>query len=1152
MSLLIQANEAFKNKNYVEAYEIYQKAKGLYKFDFLDFNISLCMNKIGNNKLLLNDISKINHTQNIVTVDIIIPIYNALEDVKNCINSLYEHKTYNFNIIAIDDCSDEETKNYLEKESKRRGFKLLRNKENLRFTKTVNRGFKESKGDYVVLLNSDTIVTPRWIEKILACFDSDPKIGIVGPLSNAASWQTVPVRDDKEFGGWLVNEIPNGYSVEEMGMLVETISKKLYPKVPSVNGFCYVIKRELLDKNGSLDEEYFPTGYGEEDDFSIRAIDAGFKIAVADDTYIFHAKSKSYTHEVRAVLSVKGRKALDAKHGKERLKELVNNWKAEPTLPTIAKHIESYMQIATTNKKVVYTAIFGNYDSVKEPEYINKDWDYICYTNNKNLKSETFTVKYVDAIFDNQTKNARMIKILSHIFFIGYDYSLWIDGNVMLRGRNIEALIKNNKSGDYISLHQHVKRDCVFDEVQACINAKKDNPDLMLKQLDKYRKEGFPTKIGLVETAEIVRQQNHKNTKRLNLLWWDELNNNSIRDQLSFNYICWKNSFHYSVMEGIQWLDPYFNIYKHGNKNIQSNIQKVAIVIVIQNLNITNIEKMIDNLIKTTNYPKYKIILTNTTNNLDIDNILNKLKNIHNEVKIMGSCKGKSLVNAKNYIAKKLISPYICFMDENCKVIESNWLQLLMYELAQNNQCVIAGPTIIDDNYKILSSSIQIKQRDRHFVEAKDRKKLGGTGNVYAVSDKCILVEKDAFMKVNKFSCKYDSRNATIDLCFKFLKHDFNTRFVLNAQIIDKSTILSEKEQLISSHSLRADWEKSDIFKKDINNLSSKKKISIIPQYQGNGTYTSTGFIRLVYPYSSLKTNYNIGIHKNIKEVIKTKPDIIIIQRYSININDFKEIRSKLKDSKIIYDIDDDLITHFEDDKNKVETIKYFLKNSNKVTVSTENLYLEYKKYNSCIYKVNNLLNSNIWDSSIFPLKEYKTVNILYMGSKSHYEDFLLVENDLIKLKKHYRDKINIDIIGVMDKKMYTNKEYFNYITPPEFARNQYDEFVKWITKENRWHIGIAPLENTSFNSKKSYIKYLDYSALGLLTVASNIVPYTDIIKDGINGVLVDEKESWFEKINELIVNINQIKKVATLAHKEFNEQHIITNGKTLIHILDN
>ena len=562
MSLIQKANQCFKNKNYGEAYRLYEQAKMEYGFSFLDFNMEMCKKKLGDNKLLPTTVftTKLNNSNKIV--DIILPIYNALEDVKHCIDSLYEHKTYNFNLIAIDDYSDAETKEYLEKEAKQKGFKLLRNEKNLRFTKTVNRGFRESNGDYVVLLNSDTIVTPRWIEKILACFESDEKIGIVGPLSNAASWQTVPVRDDKEFGGWLVNEIPKGYSVEEMGMLVETVSQKLYPSVPSVNGFCYVIKREVLDTNGSLDEEYFPTGYGEEDDFSIRAIDAGFKIVVADDTYIFHAKSKSYTHEIRAILSVKGRKALDAKHGKERLKELVNDWKAEPTLPKIAKHIKSYMQIATTNKKVVYTAIFGNYDLIKEPEYVNEDWDYICFTNNKDLKSETFTVKYVDAIFENQTKNARMIKLLSHIYLIGYDYSLWIDGSVKLRGHNINELVEINLKEDYISLHQHVKRDCVYEEKTACLIARKDDEALMHNQIAFYELEGMPCNYGLFETAEIVRKQNDVNVKLLNMLWWHELNKNSVRDQLSLPYVFWKNKFDFFAMEGNQWIDKYFHMYK--------------------------------------------------------------------------------------------------------------------------------------------------------------------------------------------------------------------------------------------------------------------------------------------------------------------------------------------------------------------------------------------------------------------------------------------------------------------------------------------------------------------------------------------------------------------------------------------------------------
>ena len=83
--------------------------------------------------------------------------------------------------------------------------------------------------------------------------------------------------------------------------------------------------------------------------------------------------------------------------------------------------------------------------------------------------------------------------------------------------------------------------------------------------------------------------------------------------------------------------------------------------------------------------------------------------------------------------------------------------------------------------------------------------------------------------------------------------------------------------------------------------------------------------------------------------MIVSTPKYLVIQRYSISIKDFKKIKSMVKDIKIIYDIDDDLINHFKDDYNRVKTIKYFLINSDIVTVSTNNLLLEYRHYNSNI-----------------------------------------------------------------------------------------------------------------------------------------------------------------------------------------------------------
>jgi GT2 family glycosyltransferase len=170
--------------------------------------------------------------------------------------------------------------------------------------RAANQGLRATTAEYVVLLNSDTIVTQGWLQRLLECGESDPRIGIIGPLSNAASWQSVPLL--QAGGDWATNPLPDGYSVDDVAEVVSSSSRKVFPRVPFINGFCFVVKRSLMDTIGYLDEEMFPEGYGEENDYCLRAADAGFELAVADHAYVFHAKSRSYSHERRHLLRKPG------------------------------------------------------------------------------------------------------------------------------------------------------------------------------------------------------------------------------------------------------------------------------------------------------------------------------------------------------------------------------------------------------------------------------------------------------------------------------------------------------------------------------------------------------------------------------------------------------------------------------------------------------------------------------------------------------------------------------------------------------------------------------------------------------------------------------------------------------------------------------
>lgn len=251
--------------------------------------------------------------------DIVICVHNALEDVKICIDSIYNKTNFEFQLIIVNDGSNKETSEYLQKiKRENSNFNLIENCEPLGYTKSANLGLKTSTSEYAVLMNSDVIVTENWLSQLIECADSDENIGMVGPISNAASWQSVPNRFDSN-GDWAINQLPSNITLDEYSLLVKSISEKKYPRVNLLNGVCTLIKRKVFDEILFLDEINFPMGYGEENDFCLRAIDANFELVIDDSTYIFHSKSKSFGHQKRKELSKAGNEVLIRKYGEERL-----------------------------------------------------------------------------------------------------------------------------------------------------------------------------------------------------------------------------------------------------------------------------------------------------------------------------------------------------------------------------------------------------------------------------------------------------------------------------------------------------------------------------------------------------------------------------------------------------------------------------------------------------------------------------------------------------------------------------------------------------------------------------------------------------------------------------------------------------------------
>lgn len=277
--------------------------------------------------------------------EVIVCVHNSPQDVELCLKSLRDTLRAQDRAIVVDDGSDDETRIICEEitSSCADKFTLIRRSEGSGFCRAANAGLRASRADMVILLNSDTIVCGDWIARMEACMQANWQIGIVGPLSNAGGWQSVPQLPTKE-------RPANPISADAASLLkfhrYASVYKQNfpYPLVEQINGFCMGLSREVIEKVGYFDEVAFPMGYGEESDLTFRALDAGFLCAVATDCFVYHAKTKSYSSEDKEKFNQSGQVQLKARHGVERVQIAVKNTHQNPILAAIREDAADYFR----------------------------------------------------------------------------------------------------------------------------------------------------------------------------------------------------------------------------------------------------------------------------------------------------------------------------------------------------------------------------------------------------------------------------------------------------------------------------------------------------------------------------------------------------------------------------------------------------------------------------------------------------------------------------------------------------------------------------------------------------------------------------------------------------------------------------------------
>lgn len=351
----------------------------------------------------------------------------------------------------------------------------------------------------------------------------------------------------------------------------------------------------------------------------------------------------------------------------------------------------------------------------------------------------------------------------------------------------------------------------------------------------------------------------------------------------------------------------------------------------------------------------------------------------------------------------------------------------------------------------------------------------------------------------------------------------------------------------------------SDVYRpqKAIKNAKAVRRerpiLMIIPEFSNNMP-SPCSYLRLLNPLykSSLQDEFEIRFG-SIDTAQALRPDVIILNRVpSIDIVDLIEFIRFLKENgiKLIYDIDDYLLQLPESHpevhvyKPKQAIVLRLLAEADLVWTSTSKLQQELQPLCRDVQVFENYLEPELLANKtthryVESRKSSARFQILYMGTSTHSADLSLVMSALDKLHQE-GFSFTLNLIGITD-------------SPPDFPwihsipvdeKSSYPLFIDWLRRLGKFDLGIAPLQENSFNECKSAIKFWDYSSLGIATLASNMGSYANLIHDSIDGYLADNTTaSWYSKFKEVFEKADRLESIVENAQNSLKNFYRLLDG---------
>ena len=1019
-------------------------------------------------------------------VSIVVPVYDGPENLRRCVDSVLLHTNTPFELILIDDCSpDPAIGALLENYKAQSAVRVLRNPVNQGFVCSANAGMQASQQD-VVLLNSDTEVPPRWLQKLTIAAYSDPKVATVTPFSNAAGAFSVP-----EIG---VNApIPFPFTTLKMARLTERLSSRAYPEVPTGNGFCMFIKRQVLAEIGDFDEQNFDRGYGEENDFCMRASKAGWHHIIDDSLFVYHRGSSSFRGEKERLLK-ENRATLDRLHPDytRLVREFTTSSKINRLRSAIGERLRTGASDLHLDKPRVLVILHEGSGGVPvtNVDLVGRMGDtHQCF-----VLTSTGTEMILRAWQDGHAVEKQRWKLPGNwsaknycneaarpVYFqvltaLGIDlvhihhlFKHSFDAPRLCRQLGIPVILSFH---DYYfvcpSIHL-LDQNAVFCGGQCTPGLQQCTiPSPMLRDLPmlkKYLPEWREQVAQILDCCDAFVTP-AESVRDIHLSAFPQLK------QKPFWVIEYGRDFRpmASVATAPQPGEP-VRILAAGNLDHHKGTHFIR-----------------------------------QLKELDTEGVLefHFLGNTDDELREIGVHYGaynrEDFPSLARAIRPSFAAIFSIWPETFCHTLTEAWsvgLPVLGTKLGAVGERISnhGGGWSVDTTDPVATLA-QIRHIVTHpavyeemvqTVEVIRTPTVEEMANAYRALYDHLLTpsQPDQQMRVG-YIVPSGNRGSTYIRVGLPLAHEEMQQRVVAVRLPARLTTTSELGAWIDRLGLQ----------------------TILVQ----------------------------------REAVDQEAASLVVEM------------CRAKGVRVVFEIDDNLLeldqshADFELVKSKVEAIRYLAKSADRVTVSTPNLRKVFLALNERTLVVGNALDEWLWFSpepDAVRLTPPGTIIAGYMGTITHREDLEMIREPFLRARERLLRDCGIRLIlqligGIGEDK---SAPWYERLEVPR-GHSSYPRFVRWLRRTAAWDLGLAPLVADPFNEAKSALKFLEYAALGVPGIFSRVGEYSEVIEDRRTGLLADSNrpEEWEELIIELAASPSLRKTLATNALRQTQGHHLLSD----------